>query len=74
VLGRGERPETFDKETFLSRIAKDLRMEGDLSGAEEIARKVFHFMEEYVPADVFKHVMSQLPRGLGDLWALPDQP
>jgi uncharacterized protein (DUF2267 family) len=73
LQGRGERPEHFDKTHFLERIAKDLNIT-DLVQAETVARKVFHYVEEYVPASVFKHVMSQLPRDLSDVWGLPERP
>jgi uncharacterized protein (DUF2267 family) len=69
---RGEHPEPFDKDTFVARVASELRMGGDIGRADEIVRKVFRSVEEYIRADVFKHVMGQLPRELADLWALPD--
>jgi uncharacterized protein (DUF2267 family) len=70
---RGERPEHWDKTRFLELVAKDLQIT-DLVQTETIARTVFHYVEEYVPGSVFKHVMSQLPRELSDVWALPECP
>jgi uncharacterized protein (DUF2267 family) len=69
---RGEAPELFDRNRFFERIARDLRMPGDLSGAEKTARTVFRYVEEYVTASLFKHITSQLPRDLSDIWGLPE--
>ncbi len=71
--GRGERGEHFDKTRFLERVARDLDID-DLALAETVAREVFHDMGEYVSASVFEHVMTQLPRDLSDVWALPERP
>jgi uncharacterized protein (DUF2267 family) len=71
--GRGEAPEHFDKAQFLEGIAKDLNIT-DRVQAETVTRTVFHYVEEYVPASVFEHIMSQLPSDLSDMWALPERP
>jgi uncharacterized protein (DUF2267 family) len=73
LQGRGERPEQFDKAQFLERVAKDLNIT-EVDQAEAAVRKVFHYVDEYIPASVFEHVMSQLPKELSDLWGLPERP
>ncbi|MDB4936891.1 MAG: hypothetical protein JWP87_3863 [Labilithrix sp.] len=71
--GRGEQPERWNKAEYLKLVATDLRLT-DLAQAESIARAVFRHVEEYLPTSVFEHVMSQLPRELSDMWALPERP
>jgi uncharacterized protein (DUF2267 family) len=73
LQGRGERPELFDKTRYLQHVASELGIT-DVIRTEEIARTVFHYVEEYVPASVFEHVTTQLPRELSDVWALPERP
>ncbi|HVH47741.1 MAG TPA: DUF2267 domain-containing protein [Labilithrix sp.] len=70
LYGRGEHPEKFNKTEFLERVARDLKM-ANPSDAEVVARTVFRYVEEYIPAKPFKDVCVQLPRELSDLWALP---
>jgi hypothetical protein len=71
--GRGEHPEHWSKKELLELIAIDLHVT-DIAHAEAIARAVFRHVEEYLPTPVFEHVMSQLPRELSDMWALPERP
>jgi uncharacterized protein (DUF2267 family) len=65
--GRGPEPEQFDVAEFLTRVRKLLLVDDP----EKVARAVFRAVEEYLPADVFEHVMAQLPDELQDLWVLP---
>jgi uncharacterized protein (DUF2267 family) len=65
--GRGPEPEQFDLPEFLTRVRKLLLVDDP----EKVARAVFRAVEEYLPADVFEHVMAQLPDELQDLWVLP---
>jgi uncharacterized protein (DUF2267 family) len=65
--GRGEEPEVFDLSDFLARVHKLLLVDDP----EQVSRAVFRAVYEYLPADVFEHVMSQLPGELQDLWVLP---
>ena len=71
--GRGEYPEHWSKEELLELIARDLHA-GDVAQAEAITRAVLRHVEDYLPTAVFEHVMSQLPRELSDMWALPERP
>lgn len=71
IQGRGEHPELFGRQAFLERVARDLKMEGNLGEAEKVARTVFKFVEQHIPASVFRHVMTQLPRDLLYIWAAP---
>jgi uncharacterized protein (DUF2267 family) len=58
IHGRGEHPELFGRQAFLG-------------GAETVARTVFKLVEQEITADVFRHVMAQLPRDLLYIWAAP---
>lgn len=72
LVERGEAPERFGRNAYLERVARDLRMEGNLGEAERVARAVFrHVAGQHIPAALFEHVMSQLPRELSDISALP---
>lgn len=71
IHGRGEHPELFGRQAFLERVARDLKMEGNLGDAETVARTVFKFVEQEITANVFRHVMAQLPRDLLYIWAAP---
>ncbi len=67
VMIRGERPEIFDRATFVGHIADDLHIASD--AAERLARTVFAAVRARLPPQEIKNIDSQLPRDLLNLWA-----
>ncbi|MDA8165996.1 MAG: DUF2267 domain-containing protein [Desulfobacteraceae bacterium] len=62
-----EEPETFDREEFLARVSRRLRV--DRRAAEEITRGVLAAVRKQLPAEEVRHVQGQLPKELEELWA-----
>jgi uncharacterized protein (DUF2267 family) len=62
-----EKPEIFDREEFFARVSR--RINVDRRAAEEITKGVFAAIKNQLPAQEVRHVLSQLPKELEELWA-----
>jgi uncharacterized protein (DUF2267 family) len=67
IRDREERPERFGREELLSTVARELHTDRP----ERIARAVIHAVEKFLSRTAFKHVRSQLPADLNELWTSP---
>lgn len=64
---RGEKPELFGRDELLSRVGKELHTDEP----EGIVRTVILVVERYLSRLAFKHVRSQLPVDLRQMWTAP---
>jgi uncharacterized protein (DUF2267 family) len=66
---RQEHPAHFDHEEYLNLVARELDTD-DVEATERVARAVFAAVQEYLPSDVYGHVVRQLPPRMQELWAV----
>jgi uncharacterized protein (DUF2267 family) len=66
VLNRDEAAASFDRETFMKRLAFKLNL--PVEKTEELVFAVFAFVEARLSPIVARHVASQLPQDLELLW------
>lgn len=73
MAGRGEEPEEYEpreRDIFLDRIARQLEI--DRPSGELVARAVFRILQDEMTREHVRHVESQLPEGIAEIWRLDD--
>jgi uncharacterized protein (DUF2267 family) len=65
--GREERPDPFGRDELFARVGAELHTDQP----EPIIRAVIHAVEKYLSRLAFKHVRSQLPGEIRQLWTAP---
>ncbi|HEY8427623.1 MAG TPA: DUF2267 domain-containing protein [Sandaracinaceae bacterium] len=68
MAARDEEPEAYRRDDFLERVAASLEI--DRTSAELVARAVFRVIHDALPERDVRHVESQLPEPLADVWRL----
>lgn len=68
MAARGEEPVQMNRDEFLDRLARQLEL--DRPSAELVARAVIRCIKDEMSEDAKRHVESQLPEDLADIWRL----
>lgn len=68
MAARDEEPEPCERDAFLDRLAEQLDL--DRPTAELVARAVFRVIQDELSADLVRHVESQLPEEIAEMWRL----